>query len=471
MRLRLRLNKKAQSLAIGGVFMVVLLSLIIVALLYDLRTLSNFYEKIHESSVRDREMIIEKLVLSKVIYYDESSPNASSVATYEVINGRYVSGNTSSLNAIDNNQLVFESYGGTAGGIISENLIKNGGFSNDFKYWHTYAYNGYWSSTNGYAEFIAFYLPLGSLYYRQHKVVIYRRSVTSYYGSLTQYFSMSNYEVVSATFSFKYKIEKEGSIPTIVIEINSHRLTVKPLKPDSRWHKYSTNISVSWLNSGEKNTFKISVSGNLEPSTWFTDVSIDNVKLIVTYKKSTGYTFVTNLLEVIFKINSTNSIEGNVSLYFKFNTSDIGVSIYAFNNKRNVWVLKDSILADTESVFSNTTLSSDYLENGTLEIMVYATSPQSFEAYFDYLGIWLYTFNSTKLVIKVYNAGVNKITIFSIWLINSTDHLRFNKTADIFPGETKHIELTNVRLSRDSEYLLRVISYRGNRYELRFTTP
>ena len=249
--------------------------------------------------------------------------------------------------------------------------------------------------------------------------------------------------------------------------------------------------------------------------------SIDGVTFSATNKDSSNGTAILNI-EFNYSLSET-AINGSLSIYLKATAEDVSgsieatVSIYAFNYRTNSWeLLGQSLASSLEYSWYNYTLNRDHLTKGKVMILISTRahsqnvqytertayivigfweipvtmlipSPSyvGLNVWIDYMNVNVSYFNSALPVIDVRNNGISSSRIVDIWLINSTHHIHLPCNVTISPNSEIEINLSSlqsaevngvstdpsdIRLSPNSRYEIRIITTRGNIFTYTFNT-
>ena len=210
-------------------------------------------------------------------------------------------------------------------------------------------------------------------------------------------------------------------------------------------------------------------------------------------------------------------LDGNVSVYLSASGSDgylnepeknipVKVFVYAFDYDVNNWVLLKSMEHEDENYYwYNCTLTRSMLK-GTVRIKIKVEgatnlpvqtkggkgedkkasvkSPKVWVSVsIDYLAVTVRYFDGSLPVISIMNAGSVSTTITSIWIINSTYHVRIPCNITVPVGKEVVVDLSAqkealilnnltvtdpsaIKLSYGSTYIIRICTIRGIVYEV-----
>ena len=249
--------------------------------------------------------------------------------------------------------------------------------------------------------------------------------------------------------------------------------------------------------------------------------SVDGVAFSATNKDSSNGTGILNI-EFNYSLSGI-AINGSLSIYLKATAEDVSgsiettVSIYAFNYRTNTWeLLGQSLASNSEYSWYNYTLSKDYLTGGKIKILIStkahsqsvqytettgaiiilgipwpvimlvpAPSYVGLNVLIDYMNVNVSYFSGTLPIVNIRNDGISVSRIVDIWLINTTHHIHLPCNVTIPPNSEVEIDLSglqsaevngiskstsDIRLSPNSRYEIRIITARGNVFTYTFNT-
>lgn len=445
----LRVMKKGQASVVGGIFAITIVLILFLTITYaQLKYIELLREVYNKSKIMNT--INEKLTIT-LNYSAIVLPRTSTVTTFNVLEGNLIQGTVYSLDrAYDGDYVIVDTQ---TYGVITEDLIKNGEFDDDFNYWSTYAVGGSWRvvriDTNNVAEFEG-----------------YSNFSTLVYGTLSQSFTVSS-SIASATLKFKFYVSISGYSFYYRFDVYVNDRRVYTYYGSTNWRSVTLNV-YNYLEPGTTNTIRFVIYGYGLWSTYIT--RIDSVQLLV--QEVTGESL-QNVLNMDFDIAyPTPLLNCNATFLVECNSS-IRMLVYVYNHRNNVWDYFKDYFTEPDTWFwiiLNIT-KREYLSNG-VRIKLYISSPSPVRLTIDYLGLELAYYNKTGVFVSIKNTGSTTAYIISVWLINSTKHIRFFVGKYLGVNNLIKVYLTNSTffLTPGCTYEVRVWT-KVRSYEVIFQTP
>ena len=246
--------------------------------------------------------------------------------------------------------------------------------------------------------------------------------------------------------------------------------------------------------------------------------NVDGVTFSIANDNSSNGTAILNI-EFNYSL-SGRAINGSLAIYLKAIAKDVSgnigvtISVYAFNYEGNLWeLLSQNFISSAENNWYNYTLGRRYFINKKLRILIRvrahsqniqyvertiylwewlpasATLPTisyvGLNVWIDYMNVNVSYFNNALSIIRIINNGISVSRIVDIWLINNTHHIHLPCNATISPNSEAEIDLSSlqsaevngisknpsdIRLSPNSRYEIRIITARGNIFTYTFNT-
>ncbi|MEM2186981.1 MAG: hypothetical protein QXT37_08390 [Thermofilaceae archaeon] len=339
------------------------------------------------------------------------------------------------LNALDGQAIRVAAQrldGEGGGGGETVQLIRNGGFDEDFKYW-TYSPVEWWSIDNGRAHCRAD-LGGGS----QAK------------ASLNQTFTL-DFTPTTAVLSFQYMWdtfppgqEKNFILQVLLLKNNQivwwgDRNLVKQER--NQLHEFRADLTGYLTEPGSYTLAFVLFMESKQKATFY--FWLDNVSLVASRQPPPGVPGAAYQLSLVINLKSGITLQG--SLYVSSNAS---VFLEVYRRDGGSWLLTEKRLLEKD------VQTSVRLEGGG-PFMLLAYSGQSFELAMDYLDAEALQLASVSVVIS--NLGTEPVDIYAVWLRNSSWEKRVDVKSVLLPNDSLEINF-DTYLSLYRLYEVRVVT-------------
>lgn len=441
-------SRRGQATAIGGVFLILLIVTLVGLFIYQLDYQHRYVTQSLETIEKREKMFNENIIINENYTVVKSYTASEVSAEMKIINGTLISGSNSSLINKGSDYIKIDSVaiinltvpGGTTP--ITREIIRNGEFDEDFRYWNRYSRLGRWiidTYSGDNAAVYYTYLPR-----RQKDKAMLSQDIAV------------NASPTSAKLSFKYRMTwwPWWLVPDGFIEVWLRNETWRsrifgPQRLNSSW--ISPTISNLEISRGNYTLeFRVYVSN---PSNWFSvscRIWIDKVSLIIKYEEG-----LEEYRNVIYGVKTELDLDlpeyYNLSYKLLTKTSrSLILEVYIFDAENNVWRLQEKFITPSNEWF-NLTFNSP-------KIIIYSESQNSFKVFFDYLYVETVELNPSKFILSIENVGSVEVEIVACWLKNETiSAQRYDINREILPGEILEIEIPVV-LTKGATYSIRVVT-------------
>jgi len=413
------------------VFLILLIVTLVGLFIYQLDYQHRYVVQSLETIENRKKVYLENISISENYTIIKRYEASDVQAKLYVLNGTHV-GKNSSLGTknepiiVDSQTILNLTIPGVEEPLPPKNVIKNGDFSDDYKFW-TYKPKANWP------------LFLNEIY----KAAVYWRRINGE-GRLSQVFTVEEDLILKeAKLEFKWKV---GCLGMLRVTIDNNEVYQRWIY-DDKWIYVNQSIDIKILNPGPHTlTFYAYTSER------FCSLLIDDVKLILTYVQK--YEKFSDVIygvktEVSFNLPSSNVYNFTCRLSVKVNRSLI-LEAYIFDEENNVWVLDNKFFAKRNEWFN--------LTFDTSKIMLYSESEYPFRVWFDYLYIEATELDPDGFTLTIENRGSYEVKVLAYWLKNETICVRTEIKKTLLPGDKLEIRNEDITLSRGSSYEIRVIT-------------
>ena len=191
----------------------------------------------------------------------------------------------------------------------------------------------------------------------------------------------------------------------------------------------------------------------------------DNVAVIMQKLVSQGYSVCRAALEAEYEVPK-NAVSGFARITGVFNQSMVLSKVLAFDYSSNVWREITSFVSVREEEFNIITPVAPlekYTREGKLKVMIVMNSFTPFKLTISDLEINC-TQVTDKINVTITNACLEYVKLVSVWIVNSSYVERFDVSEVIAPGEEATVSL-DFAPSSGSSYLLRLVTSDGNIFD------